>query len=445
MKTLAAVALALLALTSYAQPAVSTITPAAGPVAGGEYVHIHGVDLQLVPLPCFPPCALIVRFGGAEAPVVSDSADEIVVLTPPHAPGSVDVEVGLLTKGTVTIANGYRYEDPLPSDSIRFLAPIAVSAPGALGSNWLSELSITNASGEPLTIGSTTIAPQNSAPVTLPNPNVGALFAVPRRIAPNVTATLRVHDTAHDAAGWGTDIPVVPETQFRPTVVLPHVPTDARFRTLLRVYAYTTSFAAGVAVIRDDATGAVLSTQPLLIRDGSSSAPGYAQLSLDLIAAQFASAHERLRIDVTAQILGSILPPVPLWAFVAITNNATGQVTTITPSLIPSTAPEAAPPQLGHWAGGGSCVDVTNTDTNVTMACATAKFLSPKVASNGHFETDGSYTFAGGPAPGHPVTAHFSGTIQGTSMTLTIAPDGGTPFTIQVTYGSQEPCPVICR
>jgi hypothetical protein len=438
MKTLAAIVLT--AVSSFAQPAISTITPAAGPIAGGEYVHIHGNDLLLVPVPCTPPCALVVKFGGVEVPVISDAADEIVVLTPPHAAGSVDVQVLQATKASVTFANGYRYDDPLSSDSVRFLAPVVISASGALGSNWVSELSITNASSEPLTIGSSAVPPQNSAAVTLANANTGAFFTVPRRIADKVTATLHVRDTTRDADTLGTDIPVVPETQFRPTVVLPHIPTDPRFRTLIRVYGYIPSFGNGLAVIRDDVTGSVLSTQTFVLRSGNAGAPSYAQLPIDLTDRQ------HVRVDISAQVLGSpALPPIPLWAFAAVTNNSTQQVTTITPSLVPTTSPMVTSLLAGHWAGGGACVDVTNIDTMVTTACSTASFPSPSATANGRFEADGTYATAAGPVP-HPTTsAHFSGIVQGNQLDLTVEPDGGIAFTIHVTFGSTEPCPVLCR
>jgi hypothetical protein len=431
MKTLAAVALVLFALASFATPAVSTITPASGSINGGDYVHIHGSDLLLVPLPCTPPCALVVTFGGLEATIVSDTADEIIVSTPPHAAGSVDVQVALLTKGTVNIANGYRYDDPQPEDNVRFLVPIAVNAPGALGSNWISELTITNSSAEPITIASTTIAPNTTALVTLPNPNVGAFFNVPRRLANNVTAGLRVHDTSRDADSWGTDIPVVPETQFRPSIVLSHIPGDSRFRTLLRLYAYTSDFANATVALRDDSTGALLSTQTVLLNN-------YAQLSIDPI-----SNHPRLRAEITAQTIGAPLqPPVPIWGFVAITNNSTQQVTTITPSLIATSGPVAL--RTGHWAGGGSCVDVTTTDVNVTMVCALAHFPAPKT-TNGRFEAEGTYFVVVGPFNGGDgVPAHFSGIVNGDALDLTITPKDGTPFTIHVTYGSTQPCPQLC-
>src|SRR3954451_10337942 len=124
MKTLAALALTIATASAFAEPAIFTITPASGLTAGGDYVHIHGSDLLPPPVPWIPPCALVVKFGGLEANVVSDTSDEIVVRTPAHAAGSVHVQIAQATKATITHGDGFRYDDVNPSDSIRFLAPV---------------------------------------------------------------------------------------------------------------------------------------------------------------------------------------------------------------------------------------------------------------------------------------------------------------------------------
>src|SRR5881628_2893283 len=94
MKALCAVLVALTATSLSAAVAVSTITPAGGLTRGGEYVHIHGAGLFSPPLLCPAPfCSLYVNFGSASATVVDDTATELVVIAPPHAPGPVDVEV----------------------------------------------------------------------------------------------------------------------------------------------------------------------------------------------------------------------------------------------------------------------------------------------------------------------------------------------------------------
>jgi hypothetical protein len=431
MKTLIAVALVVFPLAAAAEPMLSSITPASGSVAGGDYVHIHGTDLQLVPVPCPTPCALKVTFGGVEAQVVIDTDEEIIAIAPPHAAGAVDVQVALAVKGTVTIANGYRYEDPLPSDAVRFVVPIVVNAPGALGSNWVSELRITNASVETLATGGTTIAPQSSARITL-NPSIGpgAFFFVPKRIANRITATLRVHDTSRDAESFGTDIPVISETQFRAAVLIPNVPTDPRFRSLLRIYAPISGSTTVAIAIRDDDNGTLLTTQKLGMES-------YAQVAIDPIPGR-----SRLRLEITS----TGQPPIPIWAFVAVTNNATQQVTPILPSEIAAPAPVSAL-ATGHWGGGGICMQVTETSVSLSNGCGTYIFFRPLSIANGHFEADGTLTPGFGAPPIEPIQSlpvHVSGTLQGNDLTLVITGSSTPQITYHVTLGSTAQCNPPC-
>lgn len=435
MKTLATVALALFALAAAGEPVLSSITPASGSVSGGDYVHIHGSDLQLVPLPYLSPRALNVTFGDVEAQVVTDSDQEIVVVAPPHAAGAVDVQVALATKGTVTMPNGYRYEDPLPSDMVRFVAPIVVNAPGILGSNWVSELHITNGSVETLNIGGDAIAPQTSASIALaPNAGPGAFFFVPKRIADRVTATLRVHDTSRDASSFGTDIPVVPETQFRPSVLIPNVPSDAGFRTLVRIYNVQPTYVNATITIRDDASGEPLSTQQLMMLN-------YAQVAIDPIAG-----HARLRVEVANTVFGApSVPPLPIWAFAAVTNNTTQQVTTILPSPMPSPAPPSTL-ALGHWAGGGACMTVTNIDVSFTNGCGGGHFFRPQTLTDGRFEADGTFNFSFGPPPPAPTAepVHYSGIVQGNDLMLVVRRATAPQLVLHLTFGSTVPCAQPC-
>src|SRR5438067_2069827 len=76
------------------------------------------------------------------------------------------------------------------------------------------------------------------APLTLSPPSTGMFLDIPRRVFDAVTITTHVHDTTHDAESLGVDIPSIPETQFRPGVVLSGIPNDPRYRLLLRVYGY---------------------------------------------------------------------------------------------------------------------------------------------------------------------------------------------------------------
>jgi hypothetical protein len=452
-------------LPAVAQPTVSSITPASGLVSGGEYVHLHGANLVGPPLVCPAiTCFPYVRFGDAAGTIVDNTTTEMVVVAPPHAAGAVDVQVNVPGAPPITITGGFRYDDPQTTDTVRFLVPVAISAAGALGTNWRTEVFLNNASPEAFALGGGTTSASGTIPTIAgsattalalypPAGNTGAFVYIPKRLVDNVTVSLRVHDTTRDSDSWGTEVPVVPETQFKREAVLVGVPTDARYRTLLRVYSYNASETPVRIDLRDDATGELLTTQSALLKSGIPSvstttpptAPAYAQIALDSILAPFAATHSRIRAEVTS----TFAPAPPIWAFVSITNNATQQVTTVTPGLThpsPSGSTSSAALAPGHWAGGGACVDVAQSQVTVRNGCTVGTFTPPVVGADGHFEVDGMFTaVVGPPGAGGSVPAHFSGDVRGgNTLSLTIATTTGTVGPLTVQFGSQEPCPQAC-
>jgi IPT/TIG domain len=85
-------------------PAVTTVSPAAGPVSGFTPVVIKGQRL----LPegtqaCLECAGVSVRFGTTAVPVLEGTPEELLVASPPHAAGTVDVTVsadGLVSSST---------------------------------------------------------------------------------------------------------------------------------------------------------------------------------------------------------------------------------------------------------------------------------------------------------------------------------------------------------
>ena len=90
--------------TFVAPPAVTGVSPASGPTAGGTTVTITGLRLG---------GASKVTFGEAEAAIVSDSASQIVATAPAHGAGAVDVRVTTIggTSGKFA-ADEYTYVAP---------------------------------------------------------------------------------------------------------------------------------------------------------------------------------------------------------------------------------------------------------------------------------------------------------------------------------------------
>ncbi len=342
---LAAFALAPLATAQTAS--ISSVTPASGLTTGLTYVHLHGQNLQTLTLGCPPPaCVALVTFGDQPGAIVDSSFSELVVIAPPHAAGVVDIHVHLPGADDFSVAQGYRYQDPAADDMIRLLVPVAISANGVFGTSWHTDFLVSNANTDPVTLGGASTPPGGRAvtvpafatvtvPLYPPAGNTGAFVYLPKRLAENVTESLRVHDTTRDSDSWGADIPVVPETQFKRVVVLPGVPSDSRYRTLLRLYSYSRDTTVRIDV-RDDDNGALLLTREAAVVSGlplsgsdKPSAPAYAQMALDPLTAPLAGAHPRLRVVVTSTDDAAD----PLWAFISVTNNTTQQVTTVTPGM----------------------------------------------------------------------------------------------------------------
>lgn len=427
-----AVVVMFLAVALSADITVSDLSPAAGLTRGGEIVHIHGTNLLGPALACpSVACGVFVKFGDTFGTLVGNTATEIVVIAPAHAAGRVDVQVNVPTNPVVTLPSAYAFEEP--AGEVRLLVPVAISAAGALGTSWQTDLVVHNENAARLTIAGTTIQPFASAAIALTpsSGSAGAFVSVPRQLADNVSVNARVHDTTRDGDGWGVEIPAVPETQFRRSIVLLSVPTDARYRTLLRVYGYDALSTSVTATVRDDATGELLGTRSLQLQSG------YVQTPID----SFAGVHPKLRVQVTAD--ASLI-----WAFVAITNNTTQQVTTITPTFTPNAVALPATLANGHWGSnlseGGVCIDVSDTGVKTNSGCAFGNFPKPVVGADGHFEADGTLVTGGVAQPPPPPPAHFSGVVQGTSMTLTARTQTSTygPWTVQ--FGNPSPCGPLC-
>jgi hypothetical protein len=427
---------AVAAPAALAEITISTITPAAGLVSGGEIVHIHGTNLGEPPVACAPLyCGLTVTLGNSRATIIWDAADEITVIAPPHAAGAVDVVVQVAGSLPVTIANGFSYQDP-KSDVVKLLLPIATSAAGAFNTSWQTDVLVHNESNDSLILAGATVPPMASKQLSLSPPSTGMFLEIPRSLFEGVTVSTHVHDTIHDANTLGVDIPSVPETQFRRSIVLTGVPNDARYRVLLRVYGYGNNSAAIVRA-RDDSTGFLLDqkTAPM-----AGSAPAYVQVPIVADATS-----QKIRVEVT--VPNTTDPPI--WAFITLTNNVTESVTTITPSAgVAPAAPPAATLALGHWGRGGICMNVSASVVNINAGCVGGNFPTPLIDPDGHFEADGTYTPIPGappPQPILPIPAHFSGFVSGSEVTLTIRNASGLtlgPVTLQL--GSTDPCLPPC-
>ncbi|MBO9661464.1 IPT/TIG domain-containing protein [Dokdonella sp.] len=104
-------------LTALAAPAITSVSPGAGPAGGGQSVTITGTNLA---------GATSVTFGGTAATVTGNTATQIVATTPAHAVGAVTVAV-TTPGGSGSKANAYTY---LAAPTVASVAPTQGPAAG---------------------------------------------------------------------------------------------------------------------------------------------------------------------------------------------------------------------------------------------------------------------------------------------------------------------------
>lgn len=256
-------------------------------------------------------------------------------------------------------------------DFERVLVPIAITgeAPGAFGSRWVSRLTITNTALQPVTIfgyspfpsgcGLATCPPVPPTPagitffpiVSAGSTSQGAIIQVDRSAANSVWFQLRVQDVSRAADSWGTDIPVVREralfssrfelldvpllSGFRPTLRLYDIDGHEEAQAILRFYKVNTSVVSPIDILFDPTVGPAQPDQLLreqvvtLTTEHRGGDPasdlGYFEMT------DFASLPELVNTGNVRIEVEPVTPGLRLWGFVAITNNATQQITTIVP------------------------------------------------------------------------------------------------------------------
>src|SRR5215212_30902 len=110
---------------SPAPPVVKSIVPPGAPTSGGTLVTITGDNLTVPPnFACFAPCPTRVSFGETTVDVREEAKTALVVVTPPHAPGTVDVKVTTGDGRSVTAPGAFVYSVSPEANYQRILLPI---------------------------------------------------------------------------------------------------------------------------------------------------------------------------------------------------------------------------------------------------------------------------------------------------------------------------------
>lgn len=291
---------------------------------------------------CAGDCTVSV--DGAVVPHTVVAPRVVSFLAPPHDPGFVSVTVEHEDAGTFEIGSALYYYDTTepPSETFfqRVFFPLLFDAPGS-SSHWRTDAVISNP--KPWWIAtynsirpdcaietcSDRIAPGEHAKFTNGAHPRGVALFVPFRESEELSFALRARDVSRQARSYGVEIPVLRERElFRDTMTLLDVPLDARFRAKLRVYAFQNEglFSSSKARItmRNPETSQQESFE-LELDDHCpttcTAAPAYAEVDLPA-----GSTGRRVNLYVDPPN-GSLS-----WAFVTVTNNATQQVTIVTPN-----------------------------------------------------------------------------------------------------------------
>lgn len=338
-------------------PVITSIAPSSGPATGGTKVVILGTGLDIPPnFACLLPCPPLVRFGDVEVAAVENTRERVLVITPPHPHGIVDLTLRTTDGRSVTVPGGFSFVGNGEERFARALLPLLLNrTAGAHGSLWETELWIRNRGPANLELApwpcesqacpaifplTKTLAPNESVrniPPFFDPPSAvpGRILYVTRARIDEASFQLRLTDVSRSMLSWGTEIPVIREEDFRTgSVELLGVPIDANFRSSLRIYEMSPLASSTFRLSFFEQHTGVSVQPPVLTMQLNAVAsetgefrlePGYAQI-LDLSALLTRTHDSLLRIQIEPLTPGS-----RYWAFVGVTNNSTQQVTTLTP------------------------------------------------------------------------------------------------------------------
>jgi len=222
------------------------------------------------------------------------------------------------------------------------LIPVAVSGvDGHFGTRWVTEIWVYNDSDHDVPVDRVICTdlfgsrPCDPPPLYVPAktamrvPSRGRTGNQPYMVlrppladAPFLHVTAHLREESTDPGGAGMDIPIAFADDMRLLVSIPGIPTDVRYRALLRVYTR----AARVRVrTHDAATGTLLDARSVtrpIISDGDN----FGTVNVhDLLAIPEIRAVERVRVEVECND--------PAWAMVTLTDNATQRVSVYAPSF----------------------------------------------------------------------------------------------------------------
>lgn len=244
--------------------------------------------------------------------------------------------------------SAFAQAEPDPADYERVLVPLTTqTSHGQQGSLWTTTLRIFNGDDQPVElIGPTSeislvVDPEQTETESiapLMRGHEGAFLYVPKAQLATTMFSLRV---ANNAKGnlVGNEIPVVRESEAKGDLAFIEIPDNSRYRVALRIYGFTEApMQVGVKILREDG--------PTVIRQSTVDLQGIVHVNPEPFPLHPAYGvinpfprplpfqpgnAPMMRIEITNFHTIVSPPPPPIWAFISITDNQTGEVTIVEP------------------------------------------------------------------------------------------------------------------
>jgi hypothetical protein len=110
------------------------------------------------------------------------------------------------------------------------------------------------------------------------------------------------------------------------------------------------------------------------------------------------------------------------------------------------TEPRPTTLTTGTWSSQNTCLIVDQSTCTLHAGCGHGEFPRPTTLASGTFEVEGTYRMEVGPVSvDPPPPAHFSGSVNGKILTLTVVPSKDQPTaSYSLHLGNPVMCPPLC-
>ncbi|HEV7484735.1 MAG TPA: IPT/TIG domain-containing protein [Thermoanaerobaculia bacterium] len=346
----------LLAVSSvaFAQKAIiRDVSRNLGSTRGGTLLTLSGSNL-LPTVRCLLACPTTVMFGDAMATLKGAVPTMLHVLTPPHAPGTVDITINIAGEAPIVLANAFTYSANAEANFARVMLPLYFDGvvKGQYGSEWTTSLWIRNNGTDAVSITPWSCADgqdcggappayalpssrslRSLAPLSgVSDGNPSRWLYLSQEGAADVSFSLRFADQSRGLTDAGIDMPVIRENEaLYGSAQLFNVPLKSSFRVTLRLYELGDVSSRFRVTIYPQSE---LDEQPIhseevtaTVQSGSFPAKaGYATLDVTGLLHLEKAWPDVVRIEITPLTAGS-----RYWSFASLTNNDTQMVTLVTP------------------------------------------------------------------------------------------------------------------